>query len=111
MSLRAKVMRGGAYLAGRQGLGMVLSIISVFLVTRLIGPENYGLFVSAFGVFSYLQRIFQLGINFYLIREINPEEEPHNYHQGFTLMLLLGILGLILGIITIPLLAQWIKIG
>lgn len=111
MSLRTKVMRGGAYLVLRQGLSMVLSIVSLFLVTRLIGPENYGLFIAAFGVFSYLQKIGQLGINFYLIREINPEEEPHNYHQGFTLILLLGILCLIFGIIAIPFLAQWTKVG
>lgn len=111
MSLKTKVMRGGAYLVIRQGLSMVLSIVSLFLVTRLIGPENYGLFIGVFGVFSYLQKIFQLGINCYLIREINPEEEPQNYHQGFTLILLLGILGLILVIIAIPFLAQWTKIG
>jgi PST family polysaccharide transporter len=89
---------------------MVLSIASVLLVTRLIGSEKYGLFIAAFGVFSYWQKIFQLEINSYLIRQESIPQNNTPYHQAFTLMLLLGILGAGLGLLALPLLNQWIKI-
>ena len=106
MSLRSKVLQGGIYLAVRQGMGMVISLVGVLVITRAIGPEQYGLYASAFGLFYYLQNVGQLGIAVYLVR--CEEEEEALYHQAFTLLLLVSLVGIGLSLFGLPLLAGWI---
>jgi O-antigen/teichoic acid export membrane protein len=109
MSLRQKVMSGGLYLAMRQGIGMVVSLGGTLTITRLIGPQNYGLYATIFGIFWYVQTISQLGIEVYLVRE-EEQDASHSLHQAFTLLLLLGIGGFSLSIIGLPFLGVWLKI-
>ena len=109
MSLRSKVLHGGLYLVIREGMGMAISLGGVLLLTRAIGPEQYGLFAAAFGLFYYFQNIGQLGVGVYLVRR-EGEEEPEVYHQAFTLLLVLGIGGLLLALLAFPLLEGWIRI-
>jgi O-antigen/teichoic acid export membrane protein len=109
MSLRAKVISGGFYLAIRQGLGMVISLGGILLLTRLIGPEKYGLYAATFGIFWYLQTVCQLGIEIYLVRH-EGEDHPQLYHQAFTLLSLLGVVGAGLSLLIIPLLQQWTRL-
>jgi O-antigen/teichoic acid export membrane protein len=115
MSLKAKVMRGSAYMVLREGLGMVINIGGVFLITRVIGPEQYGIFAAAFGLSLFLQNFGHMGLDVYLVRhdgtdqsdssandssanESNPNESNPNatsdtaYHQVFTLMLIFSSL-------------------
>lgn len=106
MSLRSKVLQGGIYLAVRQGMGMVISLVGVLVITRAIGPGQYGLYASAFGLFYYLQNVGQLGIAVYLVR--CEEEEEALYHQAFTLLLLVSLVGIGLSLLGLPLLAGWI---
>ena len=109
MSLRSKVMSGGFYLAMRQGIGMVISLGGILLLTRLIGPKNYGLYTATFGIFWYLQTICQLGVEVYLVRH-EGEEQLQIYHQGFTLLLLLGLGGMGISLLGIPLLQSWVRL-
>jgi PST family polysaccharide transporter len=74
MGLRNQIMRGGAFLAVRQLLGMVISLVGMLLLTRLIGPEKYGLYTAAFGMAWYLQIVSQLGVEVYLVRREEREE-------------------------------------
>jgi O-antigen/teichoic acid export membrane protein len=108
-SLRAKVMSGGFYLALRQGMGMIISLGGMLLLTRLIGPEQYGLYAATFGIFWYFQTVCQLGIEVYLVRH-EGEPLPQIYHQAFTLLLLLGCLGAGLSWLGIPLLQSWLRL-
>ncbi len=99
MNLRAKVMKGSAYLVLRDGLGMLINIGGVFLITRAIGPVQYGIFAAAFGLSLFLQNFGTLGMDMYLVRH-EGEKETRVYHQAFTLMLLLSTLvttGVLLG--------------
>ena len=91
MSLRSQVMRGGVYLALRQGLGMVISLGGVLLLTRTIGPDQYGIYTAVYSLFWYLQTISQLGISVYLVRREGQEEQKFIYDQGFTLLLLMAL--------------------
>jgi PST family polysaccharide transporter len=109
MSLKQQVISGGFYLALRQGLGMVIGLGGVLLLTRLIGPEQYGLYAGTFGIFWYLQTIFQMGIEVYMVRH-EGEESAAIYHQGFTLLLLLSLLGVALSWFGMPLLQHWTQI-
>ena len=50
--LRKRVLQGSIYLTIRNGISMLLSLVGSLLVTRAIGPENYGLFMD--NLFSFL---------------------------------------------------------
>jgi O-antigen/teichoic acid export membrane protein len=110
MSLRQKIMSGGVYLTLRQGIGMLISLGGMLLLTRLIGPDNYGLYTAAYGVFWYFQIVSQLGIEVFLVRREQQDESLAVYHQGFTLLLGLAVLGLGAGLLSLPLLQQWVNL-
>jgi O-antigen/teichoic acid export membrane protein len=106
MNLKQQVMSGGFYLALRQGVGMVISLGGVLVLTRLIGPEQYGLYAGTFGVFWYIQTLFQMGIEVYLVR-YEGDESAAVHHQAFTLLLGLSFLGVGFAWLGMPLLQQW----
>jgi len=103
MNLRSKIMSGGLYLALRQCIGMAISLCGMLLLTRLIGPKNYGLYTAAFGIGWYLQIISQLGIEVYLVRREEREDHLNIYHQAFTLFILLSVIGMSIGLLSAPL--------
>jgi O-antigen/teichoic acid export membrane protein len=88
MGLREKVLRGGLYLVLRQAAGTILGVLSVFLVTRAIGPGAYGVYAAAQGVGQFVLQLAQLGVGMYLIRAKEVRED--DLHQGFTAMALMG---------------------
>ena len=90
MSLRERTLKGGLFLAGRQFLGIFLRLIAVLLITRIIGPYQYGLFAACVGIFLYLQSFATWGIDVYLLRkptDLTQEE----LNQGFSLLLAIGL--------------------
>lgn len=89
MSLRQKVLQGGIFLALREGCGIILSLVSIVLLTRMIGPQQYGLYAAVFGIFTYLYNLGQFGVLVYLVRM--EEERRQIYHQAFTLLLAIGL--------------------
>lgn len=108
MSLREKVFRGGVYLVVRQGLGLVLGLAGVVLLSRAIGPGNYGLYASALSIVSYLGSLAGLGVNVYLVRlEVEPGKDIYN--QAFTLTFITGLGGVLLGVAAVPFLQRWLQ--
>ena len=81
VSLRTKVLRGGAFLAGRQVIGMALSLAGVLLVTRVIGPRQYGVYAMAMGIVTFLSNIGTWGIDIYLLRKTEKPSEQE-FHQA-----------------------------
>jgi PST family polysaccharide transporter len=104
--LRRQVFRGGAFLAARQAIGMVVSTTGMLLLTRQIGPQNYGLFIASIGVFAYFNFVAQFGLDVYLIRREGPTED-RDFHLGFTLLLILGVGVSTVGLLGAPLLQRW----
>ncbi|USI72467.1 oligosaccharide flippase family protein [Sphingomonas morindae] len=95
-SLRSSAMRGGIYLVVRQGLNVFLKLIGVMLITRVLGPTEYGAYVAAFNVYLYSTLIGQAGVGVYLLR--HPGEVPDlAVRTCYALLALLGI-GLMLGL-------------
>jgi O-antigen/teichoic acid export membrane protein len=82
--LRARVIRGGAAIAIRQCLGMALSVVSVLLVTRIIGPYQYGIFAAASGIAAFIATAATWGLDVYLLRKTG-EPTSAEYNQAFTL--------------------------
>ncbi|AGL03939.1 oligosaccharide flippase family protein [Desulfoscipio gibsoniae] len=57
MNLRSVILKDGFYLAARQLLGMVIGLVGVLLITRAIGPGNYGLYSTAPGMVGYASNL------------------------------------------------------
>ncbi len=110
MGLRSKIMQGSLYLIFREGLGMVISIGAVLLVTRTIGPAQYGIFTVAYSLCSFLQGIGHLGIGLYLVRQ-EGEQTEKDYHQAFTLLTLIGGSVIAISLLSLPLIQSWVKIN
>jgi O-antigen/teichoic acid export membrane protein len=89
MGLRQRIFQGGAYLILRYGLGLIISFGGVLLLTRLIGPANYGLYAGSLAIIVFFTTVGPFGIDIYLVRR---EQAPTAavYNQAFTLLLLSG---------------------
>jgi O-antigen/teichoic acid export membrane protein len=99
MGLRNRALQGGAIMVIRQGVGTLLSLVGVLVITRLVGPTQYGLYASAFGIVFFCSTLGTWGIDVYLLRKAT-EPEVEEYQQGFTLLLAISslfTLGLLLG--------------
>src|SRR5258708_30726479 len=90
MSLRQKTIQGGAFLVGRQAVGIVLSLVGVLLVTRIIGPHEYGIYAAGIGIVTFLTSLGTWGLDVYLLRKA---EDPtrEEFHQAFTLLALISL--------------------
>lgn len=97
MTLRETALRGGAYLTAREILGLVLRLGGVLLVTRLIGPANFGLYAGSLATVTVLAAAAQLGSEVFLIRREH-EPEQHVYDQVFTVLLLSTAAAVALGL-------------
>ena len=61
--LRRKVLRGGSLMLARQAIGVVISLVGVILVTREIGPAQYGRFAACIGIYMWLNYVVTWGID------------------------------------------------
>jgi PST family polysaccharide transporter len=107
-TFETKAFLGGAFLIGRQCIGMVLSLISVVVVTRVLGPHKYGFFVIVSGIAAYINEVAKLGLDVYLIRH-QGDLEQSQIGVTQTLYLLIGLGISIAIIISSPFLAEWYK--
>jgi O-antigen/teichoic acid export membrane protein len=108
MSFKHQVIRGSAFMAFRLLAGAMIGVVGISLLTRFIGPANYGVFVAAHAILVYLITMTECGIGVYLIR-LN-RDEPEKFHQAFTLLLLFSVAGVGLGVVLAPLLARFYRL-
>ncbi len=108
VNLRHKVLRGGAFLAFRQAVGIVLSLTGVLLVTRVIGPRQYGIYAMAMGIVTFLYMLGTWGMDVYLLRKKDKPSE-HEFNQAFTVLLCISLV-FALGLAALsPLIASFVK--
>lgn len=108
-SLRRRAVEGSFYLSLRRAIGTVLSLAGLFLVTRIVGPDAYGLFAAALGVQGYLQTLGQMGVRVYLIRG-KPDMPETMFHLAFTWLTLWGISLTLIAVAVFPFAGRfWIR--
>ena len=107
MSLRERVLRGGIYLVLRQGLSVGIGLGGVLLLTRFLGPTNYGLYAGTLAIVMFLYNTATLGIDVYLVRREGPQGASV-YYPAFSFLLLSGIAVSAAGILVSPLLGRWL---
>jgi O-antigen/teichoic acid export membrane protein len=81
--LRKLAVRGGAYLVGREALGVFIRLAGVLITLRVIGPSNYGIYVAAAAFTLVATSVAQMGAEVFLIRR--PEAPSRSlYDEVFT---------------------------
>ena len=61
--LKNKVVKGGLYLALRQLVIVGLSVLSILVIAKQLGPANYGILVNALGIFYFTTWTGKLGLH------------------------------------------------
>lgn len=81
-SLRTQAVRGSIYLTLRQGTSVLLGVVGLLFMTRIVGPEGYGIYAAAFGIFKYLTLLAESGVKMYLLRA-KTDTPIEVFHQAF----------------------------
>jgi O-antigen/teichoic acid export membrane protein len=102
----SQTVRGGAYLAARYGLGVVVGLGNMLVMTRWIGPHAYGLFVTAIGLVAFLSTMARVGVDTYLVRH-EGAPDPRMYQVAATVVLLVAGCLTVVGAAVAPLLMRW----
>lgn len=104
--LRQLVVRGGKYLVFRQGAGVLIGLVGILLLTRVIGPSQYGVYAGALAIVVFAAGIGRLGVEVFLVRREEPPDSAV-YGQAFTLLLVSGLLLAGISLLSLPLLRAW----
>jgi O-antigen/teichoic acid export membrane protein len=86
---------------------MAISLGGVLLLTRLIGPTNYGLYAGALGFLTFLSSLARMGVDVYLVRR-EGDEDRSAYDQAFSFLLLTGTGFGVCGFLLSPVVVHWI---
>jgi PST family polysaccharide transporter len=97
--LRQLAVRGGAYLVGREAVGMLIRLAGVVATVRLIGPDHYGIYAAAAAFTLVVTTVAQMGAEVYLIRMPAQPAREH-YDQVFTFLIVSSLVstGVALGL-------------
>lgn len=90
--LTNKVFRNFSYLTIGSILGQLLSLVAIFLLTKLISPEFYGVYTYLISQGLLLVRISSFGNNNIVIRKISRNEELSKNVALGTLVYRLGFI-------------------
>ena len=102
-----KVVKGGLYLTLRQIFAAGLSMVSILIIARILGPSNYGIVTVTFGFFFFFAFSGRLGLNTYLIRQ--PELDEDIPRQVLAFYNTVGVALCILLWLAAPLAGWWTK--
>ncbi|HSK25568.1 MAG TPA: oligosaccharide flippase family protein [Jiangellales bacterium] len=99
----ARSVRGGAFLVAREGSGLAIRMTGLLVVTRLLGPESFGLYAGAAAIVAVVAFLAQLSSETYLVRR---RDEPSDrvYDEAFTLLLVSSAVAVATGLLVTTLL-------
>jgi O-antigen/teichoic acid export membrane protein len=96
-NLRDSALQGGAYLAVRELVGMAIRVVGVVVVTRVVGPREFGIYSGAAAFAAVVITIAQMGMEVYLIRQ--PEEPSIRlYNEVFSFVAALSAASVVLSL-------------
>jgi PST family polysaccharide transporter len=98
VSLRATVLRGGAYLGVREVLGIAVRLGGILVLTRLLGPEDFGLYAGSAALATLLSTVAQMGTEIYLVRR-EQEPGPDLYRAAYGYLALTSVLAVASGLV------------
>lgn len=83
------MLTGGLYLTLRQLFSAFISMISILIIARILGPENYGIVAVSMGIFYFAIWTSKLGLYIYLIRQ--PDLPKDSAEQVLAFCMTVGI--------------------
>jgi O-antigen/teichoic acid export membrane protein len=107
--LKQALLRGGLYLTIRQIFALGLSLTSVLLITRILGPVHYGWITIAISCNTFMASLADMGMKTYLIRKPGDCSEQL---QGeiLTFLILTGSILTAIAFLSAPWIAFWTNI-
>ena len=108
--LRAKVAKGGFVLMVRQFIFAALSVVGALVTTRIIGPFEYGTYITALTIHAFIAGVFGLGVQAYLIR-VPLEPGDRVFDVASTFLLTLGVVCGLSEIFIFALFGRYIGVG
>jgi O-antigen/teichoic acid export membrane protein len=104
-SLGSRSARTFSVLSVGRVIGLLISIITIVIVARLLGPSNYGVYTLAFAFFLFIGSTNNFGFGMYLTKHLSEYVEKNDKRSfgkalvsGYFLVTLIGILLTLLGI-------------
>ncbi len=104
-NLKGKVLKGSIYLTVRQLLSAGFSLVSTVVIARVLGPQNYGIAVTAIGILYFLKWTVRLGLNAYLVRK--PDLSKDDVEQVLFFYNTVGIAFCVVLWLATPIFAWW----
>lgn len=101
-------LRNGSFLVARYGLGTLVSLGNMLVLTWWIGPRAYGTFATAVAVAAFLASLARLGIDTYLVRSLAPPS-ARTFQIAGTLTLMVSLTLMAGGALASPWLTQWLQ--
>lgn len=103
--LRDLVVRGIAYLVGRESLALLVSLVGVAVLVREIGPTSYGLYAGAAAIVFVVGSVGTFGIDVYLVRRLRAVNKT-DLDQAVTLLAVAAVPATAVTLALIPLLLE-----
>ena len=107
--LKQALLKGGIYITIRQFISLILSLLSILIITRHLGPTHYGWSVIALSITPFSTSLADLGLKTYLIRKPG-ECSPQLQSEILFFLLISSTLLIGIVVLTAPWIASWIKI-
>jgi O-antigen/teichoic acid export membrane protein len=108
--LRKLILRGGGILYVRQVISIALNLLGILVITRVIGPEGYGAYAAASGIYLFVESLGEAGIEVYLIRQPG-SVEVREYHVASFLLLALGLALLAALELSAGMISSWVNVA
>ena len=75
--LRRHIFGSGYTVALRLAATVALKLIGVFIISRILGPANYGAYIAAYSVYMFVQAVGQAGVAVYLTQRAGVNTSVH----------------------------------
>jgi PST family polysaccharide transporter len=108
--LRKLILRGGRLLYVRQVISIALNFLGILVITRVIGPEGYGAYAAAIGIYLYVESLGEAGIEVYLIRQPG-EVQVREYHVASFLLLAVGLTSMVVLELSLEMISSWVNVA
>ena len=94
-SLRSRSLVSAVWMFAREGGGIAIRLVGVLLLTRLLGPSDFGIYAGALAVVTVLATLSQLSSEVFLLRR---PRSPTSAEVGTVYSLLFGVGGAVVAL-------------
>ena len=83
-------VRSGVLLSSREALGMVIRLAGVVVLTRIIGPADYGIYAGSVAIVFVVTVLAQMSSELFLVRQVD-DLDDERCHEVFTFLVVVTL--------------------